>query len=104
MLADTTTPGLSGPGSNGIKRVLILRCSLVSYPGHLIGEYYPSGGIQSVYSTVLTELKITFLVCVYVYIYIYIHTQKLLAQLARAVEYTNCISAQVSDHYHQRVS
>ena len=62
-LSGVTTPGQRGPGSNGIERVLcILQSSsitgaspwdcFVSYPGHSLGESYPSAEMQSVYSTV----------------------------------------------------
>ena len=55
------TPGQSGPGSDGNKGVLcILQSSsitgislsdcLVSYPGHSLGEFYPTADMQSVYS------------------------------------------------------
>ena len=61
-LSDATTPGESGPGSDGNGEVLhisqsasIIEASpsdcLVSYPGHSLGESYPSAEIQSVYST-----------------------------------------------------
>ena len=61
-LSGATTPGQSGPGSDGNVGVLrILQSSstagtspsdcLVSYPGHLLGVSYPSAEVQSVYST-----------------------------------------------------
>ena len=61
-LSGATTPGQSGPRSNGNKRVLhIPQISsnagsspsdcFVSYPGHLLAGSYPSAGVQSVYST-----------------------------------------------------
>ena len=61
-LSGATTPGQSGPGSNGNKGVLHIPQSssstgaspsdcLVSYPGHSLGESYPSVEMQSVYST-----------------------------------------------------
>ena len=62
-LSGATTPGRSGPGSDGNEGVLrILQSSslagtspsdcLVSYPGHLLGGgSYPSAEKQSVYST-----------------------------------------------------
>ena len=63
-LSGTTTPGHSGPGSDGNEGVLcILQSSgitgtspsdcLVSYPGHSLGEEesYPSAEVQSVSST-----------------------------------------------------
>ena len=60
-LSGTTTPGQSGPESNGNEGVLhFLQISkdgsspsdcLMSYPRHLLGESYPSAEMQSVYST-----------------------------------------------------
>ena len=60
-LSGATTPGQSGPRSDGDKEVLcILQSSciteaspsdcLVSYLGHSLGECYPSAEMQSVYS------------------------------------------------------
>ena len=60
-LSGATTPGESGPGSNGNKETLrILQSSsiteasasgcLVSHPGHWLGESYDSAEVQSVYS------------------------------------------------------
>ena len=57
-LLDITTPGQSGPESDGNKRVLcILQSSsipgaspsdfLVSYPGHSLRKSYPSAEMQS---------------------------------------------------------
>ena len=57
-----TTLGQSGPGSEGSEGVLCIPQSscitgtspldcLVSYPGHSLGESYPSAEKQSVYST-----------------------------------------------------
>ena len=65
-LSGTTTWGESEPGSDGNEGVLcipqssgITRTSssdcLVSYPGHSLGESYPSAEKQSVYSTDPTE-------------------------------------------------
>ena len=62
-LPGATTPGQSGPGSNGNKGVICIPQSssstealssdcLVSYLGHLFGKSYPSAEMQSVYSTV----------------------------------------------------
>ena len=62
-LSGATTCGLSGPGSDAKEGVLWIPQSfritgaspldcLVSYPGHLLGESYPSAEMQSVYSTV----------------------------------------------------
>ena len=56
-----TTPGQSGPGSNGNKGVLCIPQStsitgvspsdcLMSYPGHSLEELYPSAEMESVYS------------------------------------------------------
>ena len=61
ILLGATTPGQSGPGSNGNEVVLCIPQSssiivasssdgLVLYPGHSLGESYPSAEIQSVYS------------------------------------------------------
>ena len=60
-LSGATTPGQSGPESNNNEGVLCIPQSssiteaspsdcLVSYPGHLLGESYPSAEIQSAYS------------------------------------------------------
>ena len=60
-LSGDTTPGQSGPGSDGNKEVLHIPQSfsisgaspsncLVSYSGHFLGESYPSAGMLSVYS------------------------------------------------------
>ena len=57
-----TTPGQSGPESDGNERVLRVRqCSsitgtsrpdcLVSYPGYSLGESYTTAKMQSVYFT-----------------------------------------------------
>ena len=62
-LSGATTQSQSGPGSDGSKEVLRIPQSssitgtsssdcLVSYPGHLFGESYPSAELQSVYSAV----------------------------------------------------
>ena len=64
ILSDATTPGQSGPGSNGNKGILCIPQSssitgaspldyLVSYLGHSLrgGGSYHSAKIQSVYST-----------------------------------------------------
>ena len=61
-LSGATTPGQSGPGSDGNEGVLRIPQSpsitgtspsdcLVSYPGHSLGVSYPSAEVQSVYST-----------------------------------------------------
>ena len=60
-LSAATTTDQSGPGSNGNEQVLhILQSSktaalpsnsLMSYPGYLLMESYPSAEMQSVYST-----------------------------------------------------
>ena len=67
-----TTPGQSGPGSNGNEGVLhipqsssITKASpsdcLVSYPENPLGESYPSADIQSVYSTAPADRAIIIL-------------------------------------------
>ena len=59
-LSGATTPGQSGPGSNGNEEVLRFPQSfsitggspsdcLVSYPWHSLGESYPSSEMQLVY-------------------------------------------------------
>ena len=61
-LSGATTPGQSGPESDGNEGVLHIPQSsstagtspsdcLVSYPGHSLGGSYPSAEKQSVYST-----------------------------------------------------
>ena len=61
-LSGATTPGQSGPGSDGNEGVLRIPQSssnagtspsdcLVSYPGHSLGRSYPFAEKQSVYST-----------------------------------------------------
>ena len=61
-LSSTTTPGQSGPRSNGNEEVLQIPQSssitgaspldcLVSYLGHSLGESYPSAEMQLVYPT-----------------------------------------------------
>ena len=61
-LSGTTTPGQSGPGSDDNEGVLCIPQSanitgaspsdcLMSYPGHSLGESYPSVEIQLLYST-----------------------------------------------------
>ena len=59
-LSGATTLGHSGSGSNGNEGVLHIpqsitkaasSDSLVSYPGHSLGESYPSAEMQSVYFT-----------------------------------------------------
>ena len=66
-LSVVTTPGLSGPGSDGNERV---HCTVetssitgasrsdcfVSYPGHSLRESYPSAAMQSVYSATQADL------------------------------------------------
>ena len=64
-LSGATILGQSGLGSNGNKRVLCITQSspsdcLVSYPGHLLGESYPSAEMQSVYSTALDNWALPF--------------------------------------------
>ena len=61
-LSGAITLGQSGPGNDGNEEVLYIPQSssisgaspsdcLVSYPGHLLGNSYPSAKMQSVYST-----------------------------------------------------
>ena len=61
-----TTPGQSGPWSNGNEEILCIPQSscisgispsncFVLYPGHSLGESYPSAEMQSVYSTAPTD-------------------------------------------------
>ena len=61
-ISDATTPGQSGPGSDGNEGVLFIPQSssitgtspsdcLVSYPGHTLGGSYLSAEMHSVYST-----------------------------------------------------
>ena len=80
-LLDATTLSQNGPGSHDNKEVLCIPQSssitgtspsdcLMSYPGHTLGEFYPSAEKQSVYSTALNDWEI---VCVGIYIYIYIY-------------------------------
>ena len=68
-LSSATTPGQSGPGSDGNEEVLHIPQSsrftgaspsdcLVSYPGHL-GELYLFAEMQSVYSTALADWALT---------------------------------------------
>ena len=60
-LLNANTPSQSGPGSDGSEGVLRIPQSssitgvslsdcLVSYPGHWLGEYYPSAEMQLAYS------------------------------------------------------
>ena len=62
ILSGVATPGRSGSGSDRNKEVLLIPQNssitevspsdcLGSYPGHLLGEYYSSADMQSVYST-----------------------------------------------------
>ena len=59
--SSATIPGQRGPGSDGNKGVPCILQSfsitetslsdcLVSYPGHSVGESYPSAGMQLMYS------------------------------------------------------
>ena len=73
-LSGATTPGQSGPGSDGNEGVLRIPQSsstagtspsdcLVSYPGHsLWGGSYPSAEVQSEYSTAPADWAIFSLV------------------------------------------
>ena len=65
-LSGATTPGQSGPGSDGNKVVLLILQSpivtetspsdcLVSYPEHSLGKSYPSADMHSVYSMAPTN-------------------------------------------------
>ena len=65
-LSGATTPGQSGPGSDGNEGVLRIPQSssisgaslsdcFVSYLGHSLGESYPSAEKQLVYSTALAD-------------------------------------------------
>ena len=68
-LWDATTPGQSELGSDGNEGVLRIPQSssiteaspsdcLVSYPGHSLGESYPSAGMQLVFSSALAHWAI----------------------------------------------
>ena len=68
-LLGATTPGQSGPGSNGNERQLHISQSssitkaslsdcLESYLGHLLGETYPSAEMQLVYSAALANWSV----------------------------------------------
>ena len=68
-LSSATTPGQSGPESDGNKRVLCIPQSSsitgaspsvcwVSYLGHSLGEFYPSAEMQSVYCAAPAKLAI----------------------------------------------
>ena len=68
-LSGDTTPGQSGPvsdGNGGVSNIpqnySITGASpsdrFVSYPGHSLGEFYPSAEMQSVYSTASTDWAI----------------------------------------------
>ena len=75
-LSGATTPGQSGPGSDGNEGLLripesssITETSIwycfVSYPGHSLGEgYYPSAEVLSVYSAFPVDLANVY-VCTY---------------------------------------
>ena len=87
-----TTPGQSGPGSDGNEGVLRIPQSsstagtspsdcLVSYPGHSLGGSYPSSEVQSVYFTApadWAELQgdplgpYLFIICLDYKIYVYV--------------------------------
>ena len=71
-LSGAIIPGQSRPESDGNKGVLHIPQScnineasssdcLVSYPGHLLGESYPSAEMQSVYSTAPANWAMDFL-------------------------------------------
>ena len=66
-LQGATTPGQSWPGNDGNEGVLCipqissitgisLSDCLVSYPGHLLGEFYPSTEVQLVYSAASVKI------------------------------------------------
>ena len=76
ILPGATTPGQSGPGSDGNEGVFCIPQSssitwhsqsdwFLSYPGHLLVEVvvesYPCAQMQSVYSTTLAEWAVEFL-------------------------------------------
>ena len=65
-LSVATTPHQSGPGSDGDKVVLLIPPNscitggspsdcLLSYPGHSLGESYPSAKLQSVNSAASSD-------------------------------------------------
>ena len=67
-LSGATTPCQCGPGSDGNEGVLCIPQSyritgtsssdcLVSYPGHLLVEFYPFAEVQSVYSIIMQSVK-----------------------------------------------
>ena len=73
-LSGALTPGQSGPGNDGNEGVLRIPENssitgtspsnfLVSYQGHLLGEFYPSAEIQSMYSAAQADWAIY--VCIY---------------------------------------
>ena len=69
-ISSTTTLGQSGPAGNGNKGVLHIPQSsitgtspsdyLVPYPGHTLGEFYPSAEMQSMYSAAPANWAIPF--------------------------------------------
>ena len=72
-LSGATTPGQSGPGSDGNEGVLRIPQNfsitgtspsdcLVLYPGHSLVGSYPSAEVQSVYSTAPADLEKSFVV------------------------------------------
>ena len=76
-LSGATTPGQSGPGSDGNKGVLRIPQSssitgtslsgcLVSYLGHSLGVSYPIAEMQSVYSTTPADWAM------YAYVFVYV--------------------------------
>ena len=80
-LSGSTSPGQSGPGSNGNEEVIRIpqspsitgtspSDSFVSYPGHSMrGGSYPSEEVQSVYSTALADWANQFMVQVLVLLF-----------------------------------
>ena len=76
-LSEANTPDQSGPWNDYNRRVLCIPQSssitgaspldfCMSYPGHLLGEYYPFAEMQLVYSTTPPDWAAQ-------YIYIYSH-------------------------------
>ena len=108
-LSSATTPGYSGPGSDGNERILFIPQSsiitgtspsdcLVSYAGHSLGGGYPSTEKQYVYSTASADWAI-WNKGLRKYEFDLISTMLLgrtylgpLAPSSGAVEYTDCIS------------
>ena len=72
-LSSATTPG-SEPGRNSNKEVFYIPQSsragalpsdgLMSYPEHLLGKYYSSAEMQSVYSTAPANWAVNYLIAI----------------------------------------